>query len=279
MTKKKELTEEEKALIPVFYEKYLNQHTEQVPFEDVQKAVNLLWAELNHGSPTVVLCDSPNSCRDQCLADGHSLNDFDTYWATWFTAYSAMYDFANTIGVEMDQKKLELFLAWGRCCPFILFAKAGDKVYVSRNPIELYLDENKRLHNDNGMAVRYNDGWGVYVLNNVRVDEQIVMRPETQTVEQIRGEDNAEIKRLRIERYGWSRYFKDIGAKLIHSRQNDIEATKEFLWSGDDMKLLMAVCPSTRKTFALEVRDDITTCEEAQAYLSAGFSNRIISAS
>lgn len=281
MTKRRELTDDEKALLPQFVEKYKKQHTEQVPYEDVKDAVYKLWTHFEDcpAEPDVILCDSPMACNEQCRSDGYDLKDFDTYWATWFTAYCGMYDFANTIGVEMDQDELALFLAWGRCCPFVLFARNGSRVYVSRNPINLFLDEDNRLHNESGKACEFADGWGVWCINDVDVDEQIVMRPETQTIEQIRGEQNAEVKRLRIERYGWDRYFDEIDARLIDERTNDIEGTKEFLLEGDGMKVLLCVCPSTGKEFTLEVSEDIQTCFDAQNYLSGGLAGRIISAS
>ena len=117
------------------------------------------------------------------------------------------------------------------------------------------------------------------MINGVLVDEQIVMRPETQTVEQISKEENAEIKRIRAERYGWNRYLSGINAERIDKRRNDIEGTREYLYSADDMKILLCVCPSTAKVFSLEVDGSVTTCEQAQNYLSSGLSGRIISAS
>ena len=51
--------------------------------------------------------------------------------------------------------------------------------------------------------------------HNVRVNEQIVRRPETLTVTQMREENNAEVRRIMIERYGEERYIVDSGMKPI----------------------------------------------------------------
>lgn len=136
----------------------------------------------------------------------------------------------------------------------------------------------RRLSNETGPAVK-SDCEDIFFINGVMLDEQIVMRPETQTVEQIRGETNEEVKRLRIERFGWHRYLPGINAKPIHSRRNDIEGTRESLFRAENSNVLVCACPSTSKVFGLEVPLEIETCEQSQAYLSGGLSSRIISAS
>jgi hypothetical protein len=120
----------------------------------------------------------------------------------------------------------------------------------------------------------------MWSINGVAVNEQIVMQPGTQTVEEIRGEENEEVKRIRIERFTWERYLKESNAKRIHCRKNDIEGTLESLYeTPDGIKTLVCACPSTAKVFALEVEPSIATCDAAQRYLSSGLSGRIISAS
>jgi hypothetical protein len=134
-----------------------------------------------------------------------------------------------------------------------------------------------RLHNDAGPAVRFRDGWSVWAIGGVRVDEQVVLHPETQTIKQIRREPNAEAKRVRIERFGWQRYLSEAGAAVIDRCRNDIEATRETLLRlpGGETVLLCA-CPSTARVYALEVPADVRTCAQAQAWLSGGLAGRII---
>ena len=147
-------------------------------------------------------------------------------------------------------------------------------------PTALHFNDNDQLSNESGMACQFGDNWGCWIINGVTVDEQIVMHPETQTLKQIGDEQNEEIKRIRIERYGFADYLAEIEAKLIDRRTNDVEGTKELLYkAGDDMTILLCMCPSTGKDFFLEVKNDITTCVEAQDYISGGRASRIISAS
>jgi hypothetical protein len=177
--------------------------------------------------------------------------------------------------------------AWERFAHDELEAKSATWVWyhadvasIADRPAELRRDDSGRLSAADGPAMLYRDGWALWFLSGVRVDEQIVMRPETQKIAQIRSEQNEEVKRIRIARYagaklpeaeGWKRYFMDTGAKMIDRRANDIENTKEALvQTPDGLTSLVCACPSTGKVFSLEVPKEIKTTEQAQNWLWSG---------
>jgi hypothetical protein len=135
-------------------------------------------------------------------------------------------------------------------------------------------------HCESGPSHLWADGFAIWTIHGVRVDEQIVLRPETQTIEQIDGEANAEAKRIRIERFGWPRYLKEANAKVIDFRRNDIDATDESLMQAKDgSRLLVCACPSTARIYAMRVERTIETCEQAQRWLYGDRNVRIIGAS
>ena len=144
----------------------------------------------------------------------------------------------------------------------------------------LSIDEDGRPHCENGPAIMYRGDMSIYAIGGVTVDAQVVMAPETQDVVAIRREPNAEVKRIRIERFGWGRYLKATNAKVLDARRNDVEATRESLMRTDDGQVvLVCACPSTARVYAQRVPRKIATCEQAQAWLSGGLSGRIIHAS
>jgi hypothetical protein len=98
------------------------------------------------------------------------------------------------------------------------------------------------------------------------------MHPETQAIEQINSEANAEIKRIRIERYSWERYLKDTNATVIDTRDNFVEGTKEALMQAGDIRVLVCHCPSTGRVYAMEVPVATSNCQAAQEYLWSGSS-------
>jgi hypothetical protein len=272
---KRDLTKEEEALIEVYYQKHLAMMTDQHTLEAVTPTINTMWEKLGaKKNPEIVLCDSPIACKKASKGkDG-----LYVYWSLWLSSYAALYDYSDKIGIELDQEKLKECLAWSAHCPYILFN--DDIVYVSNRPNKVEYNDDRQLHCEDGMACSFNDGWGVYAIDGVHLDKQIVMEPETQTISEIRNESNEEVKRIRIERFGTGKFLKGIAAKIIDQRDNAIEATKEYLLSTDmDMNYLMCHCPSTAKDFYLEVPPETKTCSDAQNWLSSGLSSRTIGAS
>jgi hypothetical protein len=190
--------------------------------------------------------------------------------APWLSQYDVFISF----GLELPQ--IEGLLSAAQTCGW--FIPFDDLVVLIDRPCAIHMVDGE-LHNESGPAVSYRDGFHVWSIQGRRVNEQIVMNPQTQSIDDINSEQNEEIKRIRIERFGWANYLRDVNAKEIDRRTNDIEFTEESLYHAGDMKILVCVCPSTGKVFSLEVDPATLTCSEAQKYLSSGLSERIISAS
>lgn len=98
-----------------------------------------------------------------------------------------------------------------------------------------------RLHCDDGPAVAWPDGWGVWAIHGVRVTKQIVEAPETLTPAQILGEPNAEVRRVMMERFGFDRLLDAAEAKLVDADLDQQGRARE-LWRlelADDEPLVM----------------------------------------
>jgi hypothetical protein len=97
------------------------------------------------------------------------------------------------------------------------------------------------------------------------------MHPDNQSIKEIESESNAEIKRIRIDRFGWEKYLHGVGAKIIEGRRNDRDAQVERLFQlNDGTQRFVCIDPSTGRRYALGVPREIKTCEQAQNFLSSG---------
>jgi len=163
--------------------------------------------------------------------------------------------------------------------PALIFANGSQRWYKNGldhredGPAVIRVDgykawyKNGRIHREDGPAIEWFNGFKIWYLNGVEVTEQIVMRPETITLEQISEKKDVEVRSIMIERYGWLRYIQDSKAKLLDSRDNAIEKTKEALFAAGELgNRLVVTCP-TGRVFALSVPSVIKTCEEAQQWL------------
>ena len=90
-----------------------------------------------------------------------------------------------------------------------------DFCLISDRPEVLTVDETRRPHNEKGPFCRWRDGTAIYSVHGVRIPAWIVERPDRLTIEAISDEQNSEIKRVMIERYGWERYVADVGGPVI----------------------------------------------------------------
>jgi len=289
----------------------IEQYCDQYPDEYVRDACREMWQELGHGEPYVIITQSPRECArvNALLVMIHEKNpELPTHekaamaearWKSgdmpseeelkkvmrseahahafwhWIAATSGWHKGADIMGIDHDKKKAALLEKFSNA------VETGfpreEVVVVSRKPIHVAWSE-ERLDREDGPVVEYPDGFKAWSINGVVVDEQICLRPETQTLDQIDKETNMEVKRIRIERYGWERYLEEKNAKVVDFVKNEIEQCNECLMSCDDMMVLVCACPSTARVYCLEVDPKCNTVEKAQNYLSGGRRRRIIGA-
>jgi len=92
-------------------------------------------------------------------------------------------------------------------------------IMVCDRPTEINLATNGRLHNTNGMAIKWPDGWGLYSLNGITVPGWVVMKPIHEiTSNDIFGLKNVDQRREIIRRIGIDIFVSKCGAKVIDKR-------------------------------------------------------------
>jgi len=92
-----------------------------------------------------------------------------------------------------------------------------DFCMVSDRPERLTVDERNRPHCSDGPFCRWRDGSALYAVHGVYTPAWIVERPQDITVVSIEAEQNAEVKRVMIERFGHGRYITEAKIKPVHT--------------------------------------------------------------
>lgn len=110
------------------------------------------------------------------------------------------------------------------------------EAWLVRKPVSLALDEHGSLHAEDGMALRYRDGWGFYAWHGRCVSEQFILRPETLTLEdwlrEPHGADRNTVQRDTIqERIGHRRFSQMVDGFRIHN-----ESLMVDLGQGQDLE-------------------------------------------
>jgi hypothetical protein len=145
---------------------------------------------------------------------GDQLNNYCA--GAWWCAWEVFYDYCNSIGVNYTTEqrgKLSLWLEQSKQCHW-WFPYEGI-VFASERPTVIEVDARGSLHNGSGPALAYSDGYALYRARGVTVPEDVILHPESITVTRIESEANAEVRRVMIERYGWTRYIADCGADVV----------------------------------------------------------------
>ena len=127
----------------------------------------------------------------------------------------------------------------------------------------------RRLHHETHAALE-SDIEDLYFWHGVLVPAFVVVRPDWITVKHIETEENAEVRRVMIERMGYERYILESGAQLVHSDEIGALYRKEL--PDDEPLVVVHVVNSTPepdgslKRYALRVPPDMRTAREAVAW-------------
>lgn len=187
----------------------------------------------------------------------------------------AYYVFMSQIGVsypETLRQQLHWWDSLGHSCGW--WMPYSNVCLIADRPVTQSVDEQRRLHCATGPAMAFGDGFAIWSWHGVRVTQQIIETPDTLTVEGIRGESNAEVQRIMIERFGWDRYLDATQAVLLDSDvDNSGRGTLRGLYRTmireiQPATVLVCTCDSTGKTFHLEVPPTVTTCRQAAGWLA-----------
>ena len=146
--------------------------------------------------------------------------------------------------------------------------------WVSERTCVVVQDNNKRMHCENGPAIKYPDGWALHYWHGVKIPGWIVETPEQITVNKIESESNAEIRRVMMTKYGIAKYLEESGAKEIN-RDRDTKGERILYRKEDKMGAVQIIKlenstpekDGSKKFYTFRVPPDLSTCQEAVAYL------------
>ncbi|MFC5664893.1 DUF6745 domain-containing protein [Kitasatospora misakiensis] len=93
---------------------------------------------------------------------------------------------------------------------------------VSERPVALHRDEAGRLDRADGPALEYADGFTLHAWRGMPVPAEFLAGLGAVTVERIRTEENAELRRVLLEHYGYERYLADSGAEPVHRDETGV---------------------------------------------------------
>jgi hypothetical protein len=203
-----------------------------------------------------------------CIERSWYMRNGGNHWASWCCYLSFVRDIVGFKCPEHEPyshyETCAIRSGWRLMHP--KFVIVSDRPKIHKTEIE---NGRHRLHCEDGPSMQWRDGWALWHIHGVAVCEQIVLRPETQTVEQIDREPNNDVRAIRLQRFGIPRYLMETGAEVLDECRNDIENTHEALLRAKNGNVFMwPTCPSGRLCPPLPVPNSIKTCEQARKWLA-----------
>jgi len=282
MKKLEALTQEQINKFPVYVEKWLKiglNTTNPLNKPKIEECLNEVYKTAGLTSPKdFMYLQSPlqgcieanklcklNDIKDQIYQAGYGLQD-----AGWLSFYDFFINECFEVVKNINQIKplIKLASLCGWWWPF------KNLVIVTENPIFISL-KNGVLHNDNEMAIKYSDGFGVYALNGIRMPAHYVITPSIElSVIDIMKESNVDIRRELLRKVGLTRFIKETNAKILDTLTIQLNHKSSCVYQLLDVNLgnninarvLKMDNPSIDAVHVEGVEDNCETIKEALAW-------------
>ncbi|MFF3243714.1 DUF6745 domain-containing protein [Streptomyces sp. NPDC002870] len=143
-------------------------------------------------------------------------------------------------------------------------------VVICERPVELHRDEAGRLDRGDGPALAFPDGFALYAWRGMPVPADFLGELTSLTPERIRSEENAELRRVMLEYYGYDRYLAESDAQPVHRDETGI-LWRIALDDDEDVAMVEVVNSTpepdgTHRTYWLRVPPTTRTAKEGVAW-------------
>jgi len=172
------ITKEQEAKIPEYLKKYLQIGLSTVPCDKkrAEKSITRYYKYKDKEAPEFIWADSPekgailaamltksnkdvNSEEVKQQITKASYGSFEAYWVSTYAF----------IADELPVKKDELVdIAKEIIANCGVYWTFDDVVVMTEKPVEIHFNENKKLHNTEGLALVYKDGTGIFAIDGKR---------------------------------------------------------------------------------------------------------------
>lgn len=272
MSKIESLTAEQKARFPEYVDKWLSigLSTEPCDFEKAKEAAcltyrlagvqeprNFLLADSPIGAIAIIKALAPKMTEKQIFSD-MSYGSHDVSWISFYNY------FQEVVGLE-SCNKLQGLMDLSKCCGWVSFY--DDTVVFQHRPETVKFDDQKRLHCENGPAIRYRDGFSIYAWHGTTIPSEWIEKKSELTAKTALTWENIEQRRCACEILGWATILRELNSVVIDSDEDPMIGNLLEVDIPDigREKFLQVLC-GTGRTFAIPVPPECKTALEANSW-------------
>ena len=142
-----------------------------------------------------------------------------------------------------------------------------DAVVFQHRPEIIKFDAEKRLHCEDGPAIRYRDGYSLYSWHGTRIPSEWITNKSALTAKIAITWENIEQRRCACEILGWAKILKELDSKVIDEDHDpEIGTLLEVTIPNVGKEKFLRVLCGTKREFALPVPPEMNSALEAQAW-------------
>ena len=271
------LTPEQEAQIEVYRDKWLKigLSTEPLNFEAAKAAMIKAYAAADLKAPDQYLvADSPMHAIKIIKEIDPSLSSEEILQSMIYGAHDAnwlsYYDFFHKVCEIEACGKLEGLFELAENCGWANVYE--ELVVLQHRPEVIKMDEQDRLHCENGPAIRFRDGYSIYSWHGVRIPAEWIEDKASLTPAMALTWNNVEQRRAACELLGWAKILATLNCVVIDEDEDPEVGTLvevDIPEIGRE-KFLRVLC-GTGREFALPVPPDMKTALQSNAW-TYGFS-------
>ena len=269
-----QLTPEQEAQLSIYREKWIDigLSTGKCDFERAKGLITTMYTNAGLEPPKEWhYSTSPKATLKLCK-DLYNLDDPVSGYGCHDAGWLSFYDYCKQVlGLDCCDPLLphmELATCAGWYTPYDDFCVIEDK------PSFVKFDDQNRLHCEDGPAIGYEDGFGVYALQGTRIPSWCITEFDSLTPEKIDAMENIEERRVVTELYGIDKYLTESGAEVIDRdfvdvvRGGGLPMPRALLKDKHGNQWLMGTDGSTERVYFMNVSPDAMTCKEAHEGIS-----------
>lgn len=265
MKKIDKLTPEQEAQLEVYRDKWIKigLSTDRIDPAQAEEAVKLMYKCGGLNPPDrIVFANGPlhaktflgdNSVTYSCVYGSHE--------ASWLSFYDFM---QNEVGIDFEGK-LDGLWAVAKTCGWV---SCYDTLAVIQDrPTVIKMDDDNRLHCENGPAILYADGFAVYSWHGTRIPADWIKNKSKLTPKIALTWENMEQRRAACEILGWVHILNELNAVTIDTDPDPQIGTLVEVDIPDigKEKFIRVLC-GTGREFAIPVPPNMKTALEANAW-------------
>lgn len=267
-----QLSPEQEAQLPVYRDKWLSigKATGPVNLEEAKAATIKAYALAGLPPPEnfysvrspieaiqLIKKLDPSKSASDIISD----MSFGNHDASWLGFYEF---FRNVCDIE-ECKKLDGLSELAHNCGWVSFYDTT--VVFQDRPEYIKMDDENRCHCEDGPAIRYSDGFSIYMWHGVQIPDEWIENKASVTTKIALTWENVEQRRVACEIIGWNNILRELNAKIIDEDPDPMVGTlveADIPEIGPE-RFLRVLC-GTGREFALPVPPEMETALEANAW-------------